>query len=220
MNHGLLRTTGVAYIPDTIIGPNPNPKGGGLCRKIVFVTCVSMSSRSQFFLSLQNLEGSRLIRFQNQKQLPGSQSRSIIKVAYEAHTCNIRRKSNWGRQTTLRGEIHTSFQVGSFLADWKPVIPINDFMRFHNPVCLLDTTCPSCRKYNLVDRRQLNETERIKKAVAYDSFINKTISTNTTRLYNVPIPYAHLHVVRATKNPKTNGDRWGETTTPIVHILI
>ena len=63
------------------------------------------------------------------------------------------------------------------------------------------------------------KTER-RKAVAYDSFINKTIRVKTTRLYNVPIPYAHLQVVRATRNPKTNGERWGAKTTPILHILI
>ena len=92
------------------------------------------------------------------------QSRSIIKVAYEARTSNIRMKNNWGRQTTLRGAMHTSFQVGSFLADWKPVIPINDLMWFHNPVCLTDTTCPSPRKYNLGDRlHQLYESERRKR---------------------------------------------------------
>ena len=45
------QTTGVAYIPDTIIGPNPNPKGGGLCRMIVFVTYVSMRSQ---ILALHN----------------------------------------------------------------------------------------------------------------------------------------------------------------------
>ena len=145
----------------------------------------------------------------------------MMKVAYEARTSNIRRRNNWGRQTTRRGAIHTSFQEGSFLADRKPVTPINDLTWFHNPVFLTDTTCPSRRKYNLGDRRHhhLNETEW-RKAVAYDSFINKTIRMNTTRLYNVPIPYAHLQVVRATRNPKTNGERWGAKTTPILHILI
>ena len=150
-----LQTTGVAYIPEMIIGLSPNPKGGGLCRMTVFVTFVSQWD--YIFLVIIKLGVLTFIPIPKPKTAAWEHCRRSkyisITIVHEARTSNIRIKNNWGRQTTLRGATNTSAQVGSFLANWKPVIPINALTRFRNPVCLTGTTFPSCRKYILGDRR-------------------------------------------------------------------
>jgi hypothetical protein len=45
------------------------------------------------------------------------------------------------------------------------------------------------------------------------------IRITTIAEYMDPMPYAHRHDVRATKNPKTNGERNGEMMKPMVQIL-